>query len=593
LGNKASAATGDTRQDHRVQAKNWAPSRIINAECIEWLCTKTEARSLITHRGLHLEGMRIDGNLDLEYAEIPFPICATNCVFSGEIKLERATLKALTLSTCFIKGLQAGGVHVEGELELNEGFRCRGEINLIGAVIDGALDLHGAILNNRAGCSLNANRAKIGASVFARKGFRSRGEIDLTRINIGGNLDCVEARLKNPGGETLSVSSAVVAGNILLRHTRSTGQINLRFTKVGGFISCDGASFLKPDGAAVLASAVAVRGSVYLTKNFSATGELVFRRAKIEGNFECINAHLKPAVIPDAEANTNPSLTIPTAAQGSDADSKPRVLRSLDLEQASVLAYQDDPESRPAPESLSLDGFTYERILTDKVPLSAEDRLAWLNRQCSEKFVPQPYEQLACVLQKMGHQGQARKVLIEKNKGYARFLRHHFKRQPGRPFRPFARLRSKEWWWYNSLGNLVGYGYKPWRGFYLSFAVILLGYFLFHEGYKHKLISPTHEAAYQKSVHASAKEPKKKRLSEDYPRFNSFTYSIESFIPLLKFDQASNWAPNANRGAEQCIFGWEVGKTGGFLRAYLCVHIVLGWILTSLWIGALTGLLKT
>ncbi len=111
-------------------------------------------------------------------------------------------------------------------------------------MIDGALDLHGAILNNRAGCSLNVNRAKIGASVFARKGFRSRGEIDLTRINIGGNLDCVEARLKNPGGETLSVSSAVVAGNILLRHTRSTGQINLRFTKVGGFISCDGASFL-------------------------------------------------------------------------------------------------------------------------------------------------------------------------------------------------------------------------------------------------------------------------------------------------------------------------------------------------------------
>ena len=70
-------------------------------------------------------------------------------------------------------------------------------------------------------------------------------------------------------------------------------------------------------------------------------------------------------------------------------------------------------------------------------------------------------------------------------------------------------------------------------------------------------------------------------MAETYPKFNAFVYSLESFVPLIKLDQSANWAPNANRA-------W-----GRFLRYYLYLHITAGWVLTTLWVGAVTGLVKS
>ena len=84
-----------------------------------------------------------------------------------------------------------------------------------------------------------------------------------------------------------------------------------------------------------------------------------------------------------------------------------------------------------------------------------------------------------------------------------------------------------------------------------------------------------------------------RRISNDYPKFNALVYSLESFTPLLKLDQSANWTPNANRGAHlPHMASWTV-TTGDLLRIYLWIHIITGWVLTSLWVGALTGLVKS
>ena len=85
----------------------------------------------------------------------------------------------------------------------------------------------------------------------------------------------------------------------------------------------------------------------------------------------------------------------------------------------------------------------------------------------------------------------------------------------------------------------------------------------------------------------------RQKVSEEYPVFHAFFYSLESFTPLLKLDQSANWTPNANRSAEISSFHLKMPFSGRFLRYYLYFHIAAGWLLTSLWVGAITGLVKT
>ena len=82
-------------------------------------------------------------------------------------------------------------------------------------------------------------------------------------------------------------------------------------------------------------------------------------------------------------------------------------------------------------------------------------------------------------------------------------------------------------------------------------------------------------------------------FSEHYSKFNAFMYSLESFTPLLRLDQSSNWAPNANRGRRLHIGKFNLLTTGSLLRIYLWLHIIAGWVLTSLWVGGITGLVKS
>ena len=42
--------------------------------------------------------------------------------------------------------------------------------------------------------------------------------------------------------------------------------------------------------------------------------------------------------------------------------------------------------------------------------------------------------------------------------------------------------------------------------------------------------------------------------------FNPLVYSLESFIPLIKFDQSASWMPNANRSTEISIFHRQVPR---------------------------------
>ena len=84
-----------------------------------------------------------------------------------------------------------------------------------------------------------------------------------------------------------------------------------------------------------------------------------------------------------------------------------------------------------------------------------------------------------------------------------------------------------------------------------------------------------------------------RKIKQTYPKFNALVYSLETFVPLLKLDIEKYWIPDANRGRRFGLLVSELVIPGTLFRCYLCLHIIAGWILTTLWVGGVTGLIKS
>lgn len=544
-GRSASALSRDKRENNPSDAVNWDADRVVRAKCISWVCTDPQASALVSYRGLELQGMRIDGWLDLGSADIQFPFWAWKCAFSEDISLQDAQLRGFSLLDCRIKGLNANGASIEDDVFVRGGCKTEGEVDLLGAKIGGNLDCSGAQFSNVGGLALIASGAQIRGPVFLSDGFKAEGEVNLVGTKIGGILDCKDAEFSNVKGMALNASAARVDGSVFLRGSKAEGEVNLLRTAINGNLDCSGARFFNATGLALTVEGAQIESNVFLCDGFKAEGKVNLMGATID------------------------TLLIRGVLEAKQT--------TFDLRLTQVKTFWDDEKSWPGAGSLFLDGFRYERLYED-APFEANKRKKWLSLQPRDRFRPQPYEQLAAVLRQMGHERDARQVMIEKNRERARL----------------TRFRQQGWWWYNLLGRLIGYGYAPWRAFAMSLGMILLGYFLFYLGSTHDLISPANDYAYAKAPNGQViLEDGGKKISEEYPVFHSFYYSLESFTPLLKLDQSAHWRPNANHGAEIPLFRFWAPRTGELLRYYLYFHIAAGWVLTSLWVGAITGLVKT
>jgi hypothetical protein len=80
-------------------------------------------------------------------------------------------------------------------------------------------------------------------------------------------------------------------------------------------------------------------------------------------------------------------------------------------------------------------------------------------------------------------------------------------------------------------------------------------------------------------------------ISDDYPMFNAPMYSLDAFLPIIDLHQESKWLPNANKGKEIPLFFLKA-RSGQLLLWYFWVHILAGWILTTLWVAGFTGLVR-
>jgi len=90
------SAESDEENDP-ADAKNWAEERVLKADRIAWLCTNRDVLALVTHRGISVQGARIEDELNLAFAGIPFPLFFKKCAFTEALILHDAEIRGLNL----------------------------------------------------------------------------------------------------------------------------------------------------------------------------------------------------------------------------------------------------------------------------------------------------------------------------------------------------------------------------------------------------------------------------------------------------------------------------------------------------------------
>jgi hypothetical protein len=254
----------------------------------------------------------------------------------------------------------------------------------------------------------------------------------------------------------------------------------------------------------------------------------------------------------------------------------------------------------PNPGNLLLHGFVFDQLDAD-APLNAATQKKWLRLQ--KHFFSQPYEQTAEVFRKMGLHDDAVEILIEKNLQSApstilgnlsRIVSNLKTVGEAYPWQQIKKLvyswrtlwdLLKTIWsicWYYFLGFCIGYGYAPWGALVPSIIIIIFGRNRFQKCFDDKLLIPAKDEAWDDDEeHKNQSEQGRRVLKRNYPSFNAWIYSIEKFVPLIKFDMGDFWTPDTRT------------KEGRSLRVRIWWHVVSGWVLTTLWAGGLSGLLKT
>jgi len=537
------------------------------------------------------EGLKVERNISLDSSEAYGEVCLFGATIGGTLDCEKGQ---------FInphgKAINADGIKVNGNVWFRYGFKAKGEVGLRGAIIGGDLDCTNAQFTRKGCIALSADKLRVDGGVYLRNGFKAEGEVRLAGATIGRDLTCSKGQFINMDGKALVADGLKVDGDIFLRDGfTAEGEVSLQGATLNGCLECQNGKFISVGGKALNSNGLKVKGYIALRDGFKAEGEVNLLGATIVGNLECQDGQFinesGNAISADgltvgghvylrngfrAHGTVSfPASTIDRYFFLTKVDS-PAQMR-LDLRSAKIgTIYDDRIESWPEPGQLVLHGLVYDEISSES-PRDSKTRIEWLRLQ--DSFWPQPYEQLAKVLRKSGDDAGAKDVLIAKNKDKA-------KRR---------KLTWPQWLWYRLLGPRIGYGHNPWLALRSVLVFVLVGWFLFAVGYSFGLITPPNKSAYTTEEQLSVLDPgdPRLRISTAYPVFNSLVYSIDVFIPVVDFHQAKHWLPNANRGDRIMKIGpWPL-HTGGVLLFWLWLETILGWILSTLFIVSLTGLVRT
>ena len=419
----------------------------------------------------------------------------------------------------------------------------------------------------------------------------------LNASHLGAGLDA--DRLRATGGVFLRGEGKT--GSPEHRPFVAMGEVRLLGAKLGGSLACNGARLTAGEtGMALNADGLEATGTVFLS-GLEATGEVRLPGAKLGGNLDCNGARLTAGETGDSLFLQGARVTGVLFLRAGAA-----VSGVLDLTEAEIGTITDDPACWPKAGDLVLNRCRYGAFV-GKSPVDARSRIRWLSLQDAarfgQEFWPQPWEECARVLRAMGHEADARAVLIEKEKRQRKARRDRLR---GRG----DRLRAgwfAAWDWF--MGATTRYGREPlWALAWLA-GVWLYGAAVFHDAHRADALKPNlpqiqraqewvlcGEAVGEAVLTARSADPLAGRRApgesriacfhrqpegQAHPRFDAAVYSLDTLLPVVSLEMQSYWIPDDGTG---------FGKGA---RYYLWGHIAAGWFFTLLAVAGLSGLIRT
>ncbi len=361
--------------------------------------------------------------------------------------------------------LRVHGADVVGCLDLYQA-EIEAAIEFVGCTFDAVPNLSFANLRGVTfeGSTLPGLDA-FGASVQGNLSFVKcilTGAIVVYGVHVSGDLDFDWARLAADGRpeEIFGDRTAAVFGDavqvgrhLYLQGTAATGNVELAGMRVGG--------------------------TMYAHQGLRVEGELRLRRADVAGEVNLTDAVLlnPGGVALDAWGLRAGQLSLlPERTEG-----------AVDLRHARVEVLRDDPDRWPA--QLRLDGATYTALEPVR---TARQRLHWLDRD-PDGYLPQPFEQLATLYRQIGHEADARTVLLVKQR------------------RRRQQLSPAGAAWGLLQDGLVGYGYRPARAAVWLLVLTALGTTVF-------------------SLYPPGGRP-------SGTAFNPLVYTLDLLLPIVDFGQ--------------------------------------------------------
>ena len=239
----------------------------------------------------------------------------------------------------------------------------------------------------------------------------------------------------------------------------------------------------------------------------------------------------------------------------------------VELRAALAEVLNDDLKSWKPPFKVDLNGFAYGQFI-DSENANAKSRIEWL---ASMPFSPQPYEQVAKVLFGMGHDADARAVLLEKER-----------LQTADNRTPFWRKIGRRLW-----DEFAGYGYRLRRTVGWTLATIAIGCGVFSHANDVGDIVPHQPAILASAEYQQAREDgfseAEAALKEfpEHPEFNPLVFSADVFIPLFALHQEPFWYPTSG---SKDVAAWLTGDLAKWLDENgPAVGLVVGAIIMAFW----------
>lgn len=496
-GRRVELRTGVPEDDRVAGGERWGPARTVRAAVIVALLLGANPVPPGAVGRLRLLGARISGRLDLAGAQIAHALWLEECWFEEEVDLFGASTRSVALVGSRAPGVEAGLTRIEGRFDLRDSrleggyassfHRRATAMSLINAHVSGVVNLNGATISAPGAWAVSAGGLVAEGGVYCHHGFTAHGEFRLMGAQLPGGLHMRGALLEAPGprGVVLALDNAAASTLLFTHGFTANGTVQLRGVQVSDELSFQGAVLNgPPDGD---------------------------RPALAAQQLRTVDFALLPARTPAA---------------------------AVDLRAAQVSSLHESGQSWPR--VVELDGFVYGsiKVVEEGRPRDAAgqhrsvaDRLSWIRR--SSGYSPQPYEQLASWYRSVGHDDEARRVLLAKQ-------RHRRRALP-------AAARA----WGHLLDVTVGYGYRPWLAGVWLLALTVLGTLSFGAGSPHPV-----------------------KEGEGAP-FQPLVYTLDLLIPIGGLGQRTTWY-------------W----TDGTLQWLAYLLIALGWVLTTAVIAGVTRSLQ-